>query len=142
MAKTIKPLPTYSFGSHYNAEAAFIKAGTEHNPKHKVFFGIMNMQKFFILIIGMVLGIIIITILIPLTYDYSNRMALSQLLNEIKPLQQQIEKGLHDNNLQTQLIKSKQEYQDLLKTIILITWIFLRMDKYLLKHHHAVKHSL
>lgn len=73
------------------------------------------MQKFFILIIGMVLGIIIITILIPLTYDYSNRMALSQLLNEIKPLQQQIEKGLHDNNLQTQLIKSKQEYQDLLK---------------------------
>lgn len=73
------------------------------------------MQRLFVLIIGITLGGIITAILIPMFFDYSNRIEVSQLLNEIKPLQQQIENELHKNIFRPQIIKNKKEYHELLK---------------------------
>ena len=73
------------------------------------------MKNFFSLILGIFLGGIIVAFLMPLAFDYSSRIDIARLLGELKPLQQQIEKGLYENNLQEQGIESTNEYRDLLK---------------------------
>ena len=74
------------------------------------------MKNFFSLILGIFLGGIIVAFLMPLAFDYSSRIDIARLLGELKPLQQQIEKGLYENNLQEQGIESTNEYRDLLKS--------------------------
>ena len=73
------------------------------------------MKNFFSLILGIFLGGIIVAFLMPLAFDYSSRIDIARLLGELKPLQQQIEKGLYENNLQEQGIESTNEYRNLLK---------------------------
>lgn len=73
------------------------------------------MKNFFSLVLGFFLGGFIVALLMPLAFDYSSRIDIARLLGELKPLQQQIEKGLYKNNLQEQDIESTNEYRDLLK---------------------------
>lgn len=62
------------------------------------------------------------------------------MLGELKPLQQQIEKGLYENNFQEQDIESINEYRDLLKNTHIDYLDVSKDGTFLLKHHLTVKY--